>query len=257
MPVTNRPAPRPMPWRFMFWSAIVAAFGSGGVYLTDRLVLEPQRKVERELAEKQKEIERLEGERKKLESFVERLKLTERRAQLYVKDQQTTPDGKVMTTVRFTELDAKGDPSIEYPEFTFEGDELYVDAYTIKFNDDFVMLGDALKGKTLLLFRRIFSNKLQPDAGYELDKHGQAPLAYGAEKSSSAFEKELWQKFWEYPENEELRTKHGVRAAHSTAVSMKVRKEQFLIYEVRVTGEITVTKPTQNHKEPKNPSEGQ
>jgi len=254
MTATHRPSPRPMPWRFLLWSAVVAAFGSAGVYLTDRLVLEPQRKIEQELAGKQKEIERLEGARKKLESFVERLKLTERRAQLYVKDQQTTPAGHVMTTVRFTELDAHGDPSIEYPEFTFEGDELYVDAYTIKFNDDFVMLGDTLKGKTLLLFRRIFSNKLQPDAGYELDKHGQAPLAYGAEKSSSAFEQELWQKFWEYAENAELRTKHGVRAAHSTAVSMKVRKEQFLLYEVRTTGEITVTKPTQSHQKTQNPS---
>ena len=45
---------------------------------------------------------------------------------------------------------------------TLDGDEIYVDTLVIKFEDDFVMAGDALKGKALMLFRRIFTDRKRP-----------------------------------------------------------------------------------------------
>lgn len=232
---SNSPSARLIPWRLLLWTAVLACFGSMGVYLADRIVLEPRREQERRLEE-------LERRKKELEQFAQRLKHNERRAQVYVLHQETTPDQKIMTTIRFVEIDAESNPVQEYPEFTFEGDELYVDAFVIKFKDEFVEQGDALKGKSLLLFRRIFSNRMQPDSGYALDKKGLAPLAYASQAASSDFERELWNKFWSIPDDAALREKYGVRAAHGTAACLKVKRSDFCILEVRSTGEVTLRK---------------
>ncbi|MCW8130211.1 MAG: hypothetical protein KIS92_07675 [Planctomycetota bacterium] len=245
---------KPMPWRLFMWTAILALFGSGGVYLADRLVLEQQRQQQKVIEEKNKQIEALEAKRKELEGFVQRLKKTERRATVYVADQQKSEDGRVTTTVRFTEIDAEGNPVQEYPDFTLDGDEIYIDAFAITFDDAFVEQGDALKGKSLLIFRRIFSNKLQPDSGYTLDKKGQAPLAYAGKEAPSEIERDLWTKFWEIPEDPKLREKYGVRNAQGTAVMQRVRKNNVLVLEVRSTGEVTMKKVTDLIKEEKKTS---
>lgn len=241
----------PFPFRLFLWTAVVAAFGSAGVYLADRLVLEPRREQQRIIEEKEKQIKELDEKRKQLEVFVQRLEHTERRATVYVTDQQTAADGQTMTTIRFTEVDAEGNPIQEFPDFTLEGDEIYVDAFAIKFDDAFIKDGDALKGKSLLLFRRIFSNRLQPDSGYSLDKKGQAPLFYASKEAANEFERMLWAKFWEIPDDAKLREKYGVRSAQSTAVGVKVRRNNVLIVEVRSTGEVTVRKATDVIKESK------
>ncbi|MBI3831229.1 MAG: hypothetical protein HY291_17050 [Planctomycetes bacterium] len=242
---------RPLPVRLFLWTAVLAGFGSAGVYLADRLVLEPRREQQRLIEAKEKQIKELDEKRKQLESFVQRLEHTERRATLYVTDQQTASDGQTMTTVRFTEVDADGNPIQEFPDFTLEGDEIYVDAFALKFDDAFIQNGDALKGKSLLLFRRIFSNRLQPDSGYSLDKKGQAPLAYASKEAPSEFERMLWTKFWEIPDDPKLRERYGVRSAQSTAVGLKVRKNNVLIVEVRSTGEVSIRKATDLIKEGK------
>src|SRR5207249_11533404 len=56
--------------------------------------------------------------------------------------------------VRFTELNAQGDSVGEPRELSLDGDEIYVDALVIKFEDTFVTAGDVLKGKALLLDRK-------------------------------------------------------------------------------------------------------
>ena len=49
---------------------------------------------------------------------------------------------------------------------------------------------------SLLLFRRIFGDRHRPVDAHVLDKEGQMPQAYAAEKAPSAFERELWAQFW-------------------------------------------------------------
>ena len=80
--------------------------------------------------------------------------------------------GACETRLRFSELDSQGDLIGEPRELTLEGDEVYVDALVIKFDDTFVIAGDALKGKALLLFRRIFSDRRRPAEGHVLDREG-------------------------------------------------------------------------------------
>ena len=71
----------------------------------------------------------------------------------------------------------------ESRELVLDGDEVYIDALVIKFEDTFVTAGDALKGKALLLFRRIFTDRGRPADGVVLDREGQIPQSYAAERA--------------------------------------------------------------------------
>ena len=177
------------------WALMVVAAAAGGVYLTDQLFIAPGRVLQQQLAERDAQIRVLTERNQALEAAVRLLRHTERRARLVVLDQAVVPGGHPRTRVRFTELDGQGDPVGEPRELVLEGDEVYVDALVIKFDDTSVMGGDALKGKALLLFRRIFTDRRRPAEGDVLDREGQMPQTYAAERAPTAFERELWARF--------------------------------------------------------------
>ena len=223
-----------------FWALVFVAAAAGGVYLADRMVLAPSREMQRQLAEKEAQIRALTERNQALEAAIRLLRYAERRARLVVLDQTQGPEGHPQTRVRFTELDSQGDPVGEPRELTLDGDEIYVDTLVIKFEDDFVMAGDALKGKALLLFRRIFTDRKRPAEGEVLVKEGQIPQSYAAERAPTAFERDLWARFWELANNPEEAKRRGVRALHGEAVSTKVRKDRVYSITLRSTGELTI-----------------
>lgn len=219
---------------------VLVAAGAGGVYLADQMVLAPGRVLQRQLAEREAEIRALKERNEALEAAVRLLRHTERRARLVVLDQAPGPEGHLRTRVRFTELDAQGAPVGEPRELTLEGDEVYVDALVIKFEDTFVTAGDALKGKALLLFRRIFTDRRRPAEGEVLDREGQMPQSYAAERAPTAFERELWARFWELANDPEAAQRRGVRALHGEAVSTRLRKDRTYTVTLRSTGELSI-----------------
>jgi hypothetical protein len=222
------------------WTLLLVATAAGGVYLADRLVLAPGREHERQIAERDAQIRTLTERNQALEAAVRLLRHTERRARLVVLDQERDPAGHV----RFTELDAQGDIVGEPRELTLEGDEVYVDALVIKFEDNFITAGDALKGKALLLFRRVFTDRRRPAEGDVLDREGQIPQSYAAERAPTSFERELWARFWELANDPEEAKRRGVRALHGEAVSTRLRKDRTYTITLRSTGELTI-QPTQ------------
>ena len=217
------------------WALMVVAAAAGGVYLTDQLFIAPGRVLQQQLAERDAQIRVLTERNQALEAAVRLLRHTERRARLAV-----VPGGHPRTRVRFTELDGQGDPVGEPRELVLEGDEVYVDALVIKFDDTSVMGGDALKGKALLLFRRIFTDRRRPAEGDVLDREGQMPQTYAAERAPTAFERELWARFWELANDPEEARKRGVRALHGEAVSTRLRKDRIYTITLRSTGELTI-----------------
>jgi len=219
---------------------LFVAAGAGGVYLVDQMVLAPGRALQRQLAERDAQIRTLTEQNQVLEAAVRLLRHTERRARLVVLDQAPGSDGHVRTRVRFTELDAQGGSIGEPRELVLDGDEIYVDALVIKFEDTFVTAGDALKGKALLLFRRIFTDRRRPAEGEVLDREGQMPQNYAAERAPTAFERELWARFWELANDPEEARKRGVRALHGEAVSTRLRKDRIYTITLRSTGELTI-----------------
>ncbi len=228
----------------LFWLLLFVAASAGGVYLADRLVLAPGRAHQRELAERDAQIRALTERNQALEAAVRLLRHTERRARLVVLDQARGPAGQLRSRVRFTELNAQGDSVGEPRELSLDGDEIYVDALVIKFEDTFVTAGDALKGKALLLFRRIFTDRGRPADGEVLDREGQIPQSYAAERAPTAFERELWARFWELANDPEEAQRRGVRALHGEAVSTRLRKDRAYTITLRSTGELTI-QPTQ------------
>jgi hypothetical protein len=218
---------------------VVGAIG-GGIYLADQMVLAPSRELQRQIAERDAQIRALTEQNQALEAAIRLLKYTERRARLVVLDQAPGPGGHARTRVRFTELDAQGNAVGEARELTLDGDEVYVDALVIKFDDTFVMGGDALKGKALLLFRRIFTDRRRPAEGEVLDREGQMPQSYAAERAPTAFERELWARFWELANDPEEAKRRGVRALHGEAVSTRLRKDLVYTITLRTTGELTI-----------------
>jgi len=104
----------------------------------------------------------------------------------------------------------------------------------------FVTGGDALKGKALLLFRRIFTDRRRPADGDTLDREGQMPQSYAAERAPTAFERELWARFWELANDPDEAQRRGVRALHGEAVSTRLRKDRVYTITLRSTGELTI-----------------
>lgn len=224
----------------LLWGVLLVGAGSGGIYVADRLVFAPSREMERQLAERDTQIRALTQRAQALEAAVRLLRHTERRARIVVLDQAPGPDGHLVTRIRFSELNANGDPIGEPREFSVTGDEVYVDTLVIKFEDEFITAGDALKGRSLLLFRRIFGDRLRPVDAHVLDREGQMPQAYAAEKAPSAFERELWAQFWTLANDPAEAKRRGVRALHGEAVSTKLRKAGVYAVTFRSTGELTI-----------------
>jgi hypothetical protein len=229
-----------LPRSAVLWAVLLVGAGSGGVYIADRLVLAPGREMERRLAERDEQIRVLRERTQALEAAVRLLRHTERRARIAVLEQSRGADGHLVSRIRFSELDPGGETIGEPREFVVTGDEVYVDALVIKFEDEFVTAGDALKGRSLLLFRRIFGDRARPVEAHVLDREGQMPQAYAAEKAPSAFERELWAQFWTLANDPAEAKRRGVRALHGEAVSTRLRPGALYAVTFRSTGELTI-----------------
>jgi hypothetical protein len=227
---------RPFPFRFVFWSTLVVGIGAGSIYLADRLVLAPRRELVAKVA-------KAEAESLRLRTYLRLLEHTERRAQLEVIEQTRDAAGETLNKLRFTELDPEGGVVGAQRVFELKGDEVYVDTLIIKFEDHFVEAADPLKGKALLLFRRIFTNRVKPDDGYVLDRNGVAPVLYAGRTAPSPFEQDLWTRFWTVANNEELARQSGVKAMHGQSVYGRLVPNMVYTLLMRSTGELILPAP--------------
>ncbi len=167
------------------------------------------------LAEKAEQIER---ERRELAAIVERLRVERRMAEVEVLQQHRDDQGRVrQTVVRFTEAGRDGRP---LPPLVIgvPGGVPHFDALVLKFSDDCVEQGDPLRGQSLALFRRIYSESQAPEDGYWLGRPGDVPDIYRTSPEPSAFEIDLWQHFWSYATDPEKAAEAGVRVAQGEAV---------------------------------------
>ncbi len=157
-------------------------------------------------------IEQLISEKKVLEEVVDRLGREQRVARIIVTDQKTV-DGIVNTTLLFAEY-AKDQRELPIKLLTVKGKTAHVDALVVKFENDFVKADDPLRGKSIVLFYRVFGDQEKPEDGPRIDDPDRIPAIYrGADPRVSAFEKSLWIDFWRLVEDEQFRKEKGVRVA--------------------------------------------
>jgi hypothetical protein len=237
---------RHFPIQSFVLSAVLVAVAAGSVYLAYEMVIVPRRALEEQIREQRETIG-------KLEAYLKILKHIDRRARVEVLRQTKDQQGNLQTTIRFTETDADGNPITVSRELTLPGQDVYFDTLVIKFDDHFVEEGDPLKGQALMLFRRIFSSTMRAEDGFVIDREGQAPEIYAEQQAPSAFEKELWKRFWEIANDEKLAKEHGVRAIHGDAPYMRLEPDRVYEISLRSTGEVIITPGTRLAPAPTTP----
>lgn len=224
--------------------ALVSIGGWWTIFLRDKI-----NEHEKQLLEKEEKIEELgivieEREREivEIKTSLALLKVSRRLARIEVLDQTTdeADPNIVRSRVRFTEVDEEGEPLATPMEFDIEGRELYLDALVIKFEDDYIEKGDALRGSSVSLFRRAFGENQSPSEGVALDRSGARPQAYSGDDLPDPFHTELWQRFWDYANDEELRAEKGVRAVHGEAPFVELRQGKTYRVELRASGGLTI-----------------
>jgi hypothetical protein len=235
---------RQFPVRTFVWTVVLAAVASVSIYLAYELVVVPRRALQDQIREQKETIGRLEQEKQRLQAYLKILEHVDRKARVEVLTQARDQQGNLQTTIRFTETDASGKPITVSRELTLPGQDVYFDTLVIKFEDHFIEEGDPLKGHALLLFRRIFSSTMRPEDGIVIDREGQPPQVYAGQQAPTAFEQELWKRFWELANDEKLAKEHGVRAIHGDAPYVRLEPDR--VYEVllRSTGEVVITPGT-------------
>lgn len=156
------------------------------------------------------------------EAMIERLNRFQRLAHITVTDQQVAPNGDVIQTeLLFIELDDDGG-ELARQSFTLPGDVLFIDAWSVKFHHEDIADGHPLRGQTLVLLRRIYSDRMPPIDGYPIDVPGAVPPGY-ASGERAEFEKRVWEHFWKLATDADAAKAMGVRIAQGEAVYKPVR----------------------------------
>lgn len=218
----------------------------------------------KQLEEREFEITRLQDVVNELDQIVKSLelanrllKVSQRVARIEVLAQGTAParegavDGAaepgmagakedLRTTVRFTEIGADGEPLAPGRELTIEGGTIYVESLVIQFEDRYVEQGDALRGTSLCLFRRLFGENQKPSEGVALDQNGQLPLVYGGDTTTDPVHRALWQRFWDYANDPALARELGVRALQGEAPFIEARVGKTYRLELRAAGGLVI-----------------
>jgi len=193
---------------------------------------EIERKTAR-IAEQQTQIDDLNVQVKKLETSLAFLKVDHRVAKFTALDQtKDEATGDVTTLIEFVEVNDEGAPIDTPRQFRLPGDTVYIDAWVVRFKDEYVEQNDLERGSSLMLFKRVFGNDQKPEDGYPLDEVGSTPRAYARGGKPSDFEKKIWDDFWAIANDPARLDELGIRSGSGVAPNMKVQKGR--TYEIRL-----------------------
>jgi hypothetical protein len=181
-----------------------------------------------------------EARNEELQQFVGRLSGERRVANIIVTGSDTV-GGVRQTTLLFVEF-AKDGRELPAKRFRIEGNWAHVDALVIKFDRDFVRTNDPLRGHSIALFHRIFGDKQRPEDGALIDAPGTIPAVYqGADPKVSAFERDLWDRFWQLTTDADLRTEKGVRVATAQSVWGVFEPDRLYTITLETAGGLSLT----------------
>jgi hypothetical protein len=159
------------------------------------------------------------------DAMIGRLERTSRMARVEVLDQTTNDAGAITSTnIRFVELDDEG-AELARRHYQLPGDVVFIDAWTIRFDHEQVAGGDPFAGHSLVLFKRVYSDRMPPRDGLPIDTPGGIPEGY-AVSDKARFEQAMWARFWRLASDPGLARQQGVRVAQGEAVYKPVRTGQ-------------------------------
>src|SRR6478609_3231264 len=120
-----------------------------------------------------RQIAKLEQEKAQLHQIVERLSTETRVAEVLVTDQKMQGD-VLHTTLLFVEYAKDGSP-LPPKRFTIEGKTAHIDALVIKFDRGYVQQDDALRGRSIALFDKLYGDRQSPEQAFRIDEPGKIP----------------------------------------------------------------------------------
>lgn len=169
---------------------------------------------------------KLEAQIRQREQMIERLSRSRRIAHVEILDQRMgESEGDVIETdLRLIELDENG-RELGRQQFTVPGRVIFIDGWTVKFGQEDVAAGHPLYGRSIVLLRRIYSDRVPPREGTPIDLPGAVPTGY-AGSDISRFEQRLWEHFWDIATDAALARQMGVRIAQGEAVYKPVKPGQ-------------------------------
>jgi hypothetical protein len=146
-----------------------------------------------------------------LKKMIERLSADSRIAEVLVtKSEYNEQTKSVDTTIKFLEYDTSGQPLVP-KYFTFQGNIIQFQSLVIRFEDDFVRKGDKLKGKSAYLFMKAFILRGSKTQEFEITNINEIPAGYQVSKEPSIHESDLWEQFWNYALDPDLRSQMGIK----------------------------------------------
>lgn len=169
------------------------------------------------------QIAQLQRENEYLQDVADRLTLEQRVARIVVTQQSRDADGNLVTDLLFFDIGESGEADGPGRKFTVVGDTFHVEGMVIRFDDEFVKQGDALRGRSIGFWHRIYGSATAPDDGQFIDPERAAPRVYrggpidvsavGLDEDRAAFEQQLWDDFWRMALDEKYAAEQGVVAA--------------------------------------------
>ncbi len=199
-------------------------------------ILDRERALKAEVAMLEQKMEAEIGIR---DAMIERLGRTSRLARIEILEQATNPAGDVVETeLRFIEVDEQG-TELGRREFTIPGDVIFVDAWTVRFDHEQVARGDPFAGRSLILLRRLYSDRMSPRDGLTIDTPGGIPDGY-ALSEEARFERTIWRSFWRLATDAEEARRWGVRVAQGEAVYKPVTQGQVFDLIAEASGGLTM-----------------
>ncbi|MBN1493834.1 MAG: hypothetical protein JW938_06760 [Candidatus Omnitrophica bacterium] len=157
------------------------------------------------------------NEKKVLERVIERLQAETRIAEVLVVE--STLDeltNTIQTKIKFLEYDSAGQP-LTPQYFTFSGNVIQFQSLVIRFNDDLVTAGDAIKGRSAYLFLKAFMLDGENTQEYDITPEYSLPDGYKVEHASVAAQEKIWRSFWEYALDAEKAHTMGIKNAQIEA----------------------------------------
>jgi hypothetical protein len=151
---------------------------------------------------------------------------------------QQVKDGRLFTTVRFVET-AREDKTtrILEKEYTIEGDIIHFDALIVKFGDKMVMDGQT---KALYLWRRVYGEKMTPEAGFPIEEPGVEPRRYGGLFEMLPVEQRqlFWSNIWDLANDPEKLREHDIKALYGNVVYSRLREGVIYVFKISSTGQV-------------------
>ena len=183
----------------------------------------------------QRDIQQLLTENKELQTAINNLSSESQIGYAKVVEQYTI-GGTFYTKLLFVETDPENPRNrIFEKEFEIEGDIAHFDTLIIKFDTPIVMEG---KERAIYLWRRIYSDKMLPEDGIQIETHGAEPSRYQqiCQNLSIKDKNMFWQEIWSLANDTEKLKHLGIKAVYGSVVYEKMEPGLIYIFKIAPTG---------------------